>query len=152
VATALVNLGILLARGQGGYDQAVELATEGLNLFALLDARREVSDSLEALAEVASAQGKPARAARLYGTAEALRSLVSVELAPDERAAFQEHVNRVRAQADAASFEASWAEGRVIAEQLVQAYRWEPQAEQEETTAEPDETAAEEPAAPAPAE
>jgi hypothetical protein len=56
------------------------------------------------------------------GAAEALRETIGLPLAPVDRAAYERNVAAVRAQFDAASFAAAWAEGRAMTLEQAIAY------------------------------
>jgi hypothetical protein len=58
------------------YDEAVELFNESLLLSREVRSRWQSEQSLEGLAQVASARGQYAHAARLFGAAEAQRKIV----------------------------------------------------------------------------
>jgi predicted ATPase/transcriptional regulator with XRE-family HTH domain len=73
-----------------------------------------IAQCLEGLAAVAGARRQPLRAARLWGTAEALREMTGVPLTLPERARHIEQVADVRSHADQAAFNAAWAEGRAL--------------------------------------
>jgi hypothetical protein len=64
------------------------------------------------LAAVAEAEGRLERAARLFGTAEALLETTGTHLAAADEAEWERNVAAVRAQLDGAAFAAAWAEGR----------------------------------------
>jgi DNA-binding NarL/FixJ family response regulator len=69
---------------------------------------------LEGLAGVAAAQGQPARSARIFGTAEALREAVNGPRPLAHQADHQRRVAAARAGMDEAAFAAAWAEGRAM--------------------------------------
>ncbi len=63
---------------------------------------------------MARAQQQPQRAARLLGTAEALRQAIGSTMHAYERVEYQKEVAPVRAALDAATFDAAWAAGRAM--------------------------------------
>jgi len=63
---------------------------------------------------VAAAQGRPGRAARLFGAAEALLQDVGAPMSPSNVADYERSVAAARAELDQATFEAAWAEGRMM--------------------------------------
>jgi hypothetical protein len=101
----------------------VELASDGLDIFAHLGSREEIASCMEAMGEVASIQGKPLEAARFYGTAERLRLTLGIRGAP-LRATSQFHITKLLSGQDPARIATYWSEGRVLADQLAEAYGW----------------------------
>jgi hypothetical protein len=75
--------------------------------------QRFVAYLLEAWAGVASADGDVARAARLLGSAEALRKAGGFPRSPAEVAAHAALTTGVRGALGEAGFAAAWAEGQV---------------------------------------
>jgi tetratricopeptide (TPR) repeat protein len=69
---------------------------------------------LEGLAAVAAAQGELAWAARLWGTAEALRDGMGTPIPPAYRADYERSVAATRTQLGAQAFAAAWEEGRAM--------------------------------------
>jgi ATP/maltotriose-dependent transcriptional regulator MalT len=69
---------------------------------------------LEGLAAVVTSQGEPVWAARLWETAETLRSMIGIPLPPVERAAYESFVTAARAQLGDHAFAAAWAEGHTM--------------------------------------
>jgi DNA-binding CsgD family transcriptional regulator len=69
---------------------------------------------LEGLADIASAQGEPTWAARLWGTSEAQREAYGTPLAAIYRAHYEQAVTAARTQLGEKSFDALWAEGRTM--------------------------------------
>ena len=76
---------------------------------------------LEGLAGVAVAQDQAERAARLCGTAAALRTLIGAPVSPPERARSDRHVSAARAALGDAGFAAAWAAGQTEAQEYVMA-------------------------------
>jgi predicted ATPase/serine/threonine protein kinase/DNA-binding CsgD family transcriptional regulator len=69
---------------------------------------------LEGLASVVAAQGELLWAARLWGTAEALREALSTPLPPVYRAEYERSVATSRTQLGEQAFASAWAEGRTM--------------------------------------
>jgi predicted ATPase/DNA-binding SARP family transcriptional activator len=112
IAVMLANLGNL-ENDQGRYDRAGTCLREGLKLFQELRERRGIASCLEGLATMLCGQGQAARAARLLGTAEALREAVHCPVEPvDRRLYYDRTVAETRAAQGEAAFAAAWAEGR----------------------------------------
>ncbi len=69
---------------------------------------------LEGFAGLAGARGQGARAARLWGAAEALRTNIGAPLPLDSRLTYERSVATVRAQLGEAAWEAAFAEGMTM--------------------------------------
>ena len=69
---------------------------------------------LEGFAGLAGARGQEARAARLWGAAEALRANIGVPLSPDARLLYERSVAAARTQLGEAEWEAAFAEGMAM--------------------------------------
>jgi tetratricopeptide (TPR) repeat protein len=113
IASSLGNLG-LVAFERGDYARAVALLEEGLALARDIGAKHRVTECLEGLATVAGALDQPERAARLFGTADALRAALGAPLPPRERARREQAVAALRDALGEAAFAAAWAEGRAL--------------------------------------
>lgn len=108
---AAVTLGDLavVALRRGEHARAALLRREWLNQSWDTQGLRFC---LERLAEVALACGEMARAARLFGAAEAHRTRLGVALVPRQMAAHERSVAEVRSALGEAVFAAAWAGGR----------------------------------------
>ena len=84
-----------------------------------------IAYGLEGLAGVAAGQGEVARAARLWGAAEALRRVLGAPLPPTEGAKFAPMVVAAQAQVDPVTWAAAWAEGRAMPLEQAVAYALE---------------------------
>ncbi len=110
IAEALALLGkVELARGEPAlarsrYEESLAIARE-------LDQRELMATALEGLARVMAAQSEPAQAARLWGTAEALRDALGAPLHPVERDDYAPAVAAVRDQLGEGAFIAAWQAG-----------------------------------------
>jgi non-specific serine/threonine protein kinase len=71
-----------------------------------------MAECLEGLAAVARAEGRPRRAAHLWGAAEALRAARGAPLPPCEQGPYERDVAAARTRLGAAGFAAAWAQGR----------------------------------------
>ncbi len=69
---------------------------------------------MESLAAVAMVRREPARAARLFGAAAALREAVGLPREPIDQRPYERHVAEVRTALSEAQFTAAWAEGRTM--------------------------------------
>jgi hypothetical protein len=86
-----------------------------------------VAALLDSFASLAVAQGQAARAARLLGTAGAVRQASGVALASVYRQDFYDAIiAAVRAALDAGTLTAAWAEGQALSPDQAVAYALEP--------------------------
>jgi ATP/maltotriose-dependent transcriptional regulator MalT len=118
----LCNLG-LIALAQTHYERASTALREGLYLARELDQKVIIQYSLYGLAAVATAQGEPARAARLWGAAEAMSEAYGVHLTPVTRSRtnYEGYLAAARSQLDEDTFRKAWAEGKAMkAEEAVE--------------------------------
>lgn len=117
VESALHCLG-KVAYDEGNYQQAqdllIESVTVGRTKPVRFDQDRLTPFNLEWLASVAGAQGQPARAARLFGAAQAIRDIQHWPLPANCVAEYERHVAVARAQLDEAVFAAAWTEGKAM--------------------------------------
>jgi tetratricopeptide (TPR) repeat protein len=108
----LHNLGYI-ALHKGDVDEAAALFRQGLEGFSagLLD--RGIAEALSGLACVATVQGRPLDAARLWGLAEALREAGGGwGMWPPDQREHDRYLARARAAASPAAFAAAWQMGR----------------------------------------
>ena len=112
LANSLANLGhSMLALGDKA--RATTYFTESLQLRQALGNTLAIAECFEGFAALASVAGRPRRAARLYGAAEALRETTGVKLAdPADRAERDRQVEEVRRRLGAHTFTAEWSAGR----------------------------------------
>jgi len=111
----LINIGDMWLHRFGDEQQAKVLYREGLSLWQDLQRGGNelgIVKGLAGLAEVAAAQGQAERAGRLFGAAARLLPATSSYLELMNR-----RVAAVRAQLDAATFEAGWAAGQAMTEE-----------------------------------
>jgi non-specific serine/threonine protein kinase len=113
IATSLLNLADALYY-LGDYAQARQHTTEALRLFWSVGDRRAVATGLEGIAGLAVVQGQADQAARLMGTAEALREEIAVPIAAMNQADYENIVAAVRGELTDGAFAAAWAAGRAI--------------------------------------
>jgi len=115
-----------LARARGDRARSLTLLADGLKLYAEQNDRAAVAELLEAMAGASVLAGSHdprradptqhdlARAARLFGTAEALRKAIGAPLRPGERRDCDRDTAFVRAQLGTSPSESAWAEGRAM--------------------------------------
>ena len=113
VAVDLINLGHV-ALHQGDWARAERLTKESLISLRGLGDTWGIPECLVGLAGVAGAIKQPARAARLFGAAEALLNATGGQLEPIERAEYDRNLAVACAQLDAATFAAAWRAGRLL--------------------------------------
>ena len=104
------NLGTLLVR-TGHLDEGRELLRTTLELLSKHHLRNMVSYTLDQVAELQIAEGKPECAARLFGAAERIRNMVGAVLAPMHEALREELIRRASEMAGPEKFDAARAEG-----------------------------------------
>ena len=110
------HAGVMVAQAEGDYERAKELLQEGLELAAEAGNETNVAYCLQGLAASAASESRQARAARLWGAAEALLEKIEAAAyiyAPD-RSVYEYQVSAARAQLDEEAWEAAWAEGRAM--------------------------------------
>jgi non-specific serine/threonine protein kinase len=110
---ALIELsGLAEERGDG--DQAAALAVEGLHVLHARGIRMFLADGVEVLAGVAVRRGQVARAARLFGAAEAARTEMGAQRQPGHATLHARQIATARARLDDTAFAAAWAEGQTL--------------------------------------
>jgi predicted ATPase/DNA-binding SARP family transcriptional activator/class 3 adenylate cyclase len=112
LAGSLQNLADVVSC-QGDFEAACSLYEESLSIHRELGDDPGIVRGLARLAG-AAAQGRPERAARLFGAAEALREARGTVIEPGERAAYECAVATARAQLREDEFAAAWVQGRVM--------------------------------------
>jgi len=120
LAETLHYLGAVVV-AQGNETRATALFREGLGLQRKLGAKRLIAESLERIAGLA-ATGQPARAARLFGAAEALREAIGAPRPPVQRADYERARAKARTQLDATTFAAEWSAGQTMTLDQAAAY------------------------------
>ena len=106
----------------GDHERARTYFEESLTLCMELGDGLVASESLEGMACISAAEGASERAARLFGAAEALREALSDhQHTPEEEALSEPYFAMARSRLDESSWQAAWAEGRVMSmEQAVE--------------------------------
>jgi tetratricopeptide (TPR) repeat protein len=100
----------------GDWEQARARFAEGLKMCGQGERgdREPIGMCLHGLARLASTQRKPARAARLLGTAEAVRAAMGLCPSPAERREYDSTASAARAHLNEAEFATAWAEGEAM--------------------------------------
>ncbi|NTU79251.1 MAG: AAA family ATPase [Chloroflexales bacterium] len=101
-----------LALRRGDLSSAAQGFAESLAAFAERRIERGVMEGLVGLAAVATAQGCPLDAARLWGAAAELAAAEHWELWPPDQLAYAGAVSQAQVQSEPRAFEAAWQEGR----------------------------------------
>ncbi|HEX6736765.1 MAG TPA: tetratricopeptide repeat protein, partial [Vicinamibacteria bacterium] len=125
VGVGLGALG-LVALERGDYAVARDHLAEALAIWRQLGIKTLIAESLARLAMVAGAQGHAARAARLFGAAQALYGAAGGGVSPVERGTYERQLAAARTQLDEGAWSAAWAEGRAMPLEQAVAYALEP--------------------------
>jgi predicted ATPase/class 3 adenylate cyclase len=121
IAYPICTLG-KVAYYRGDYDRATALYQESLAMHrevesegrSIWDDKWAMAEELEGLGAIAVARGRPERAARLLGAAEALREAISAPLPPAEHAEHDRSVAAVRTALGEEAFAAACAAGQAM--------------------------------------
>ncbi len=114
VAIGLGNLGAVSLH-QGNHMETARLMREALVLYKRLGDKRNIVAVLGGgLGGAAVAEGKPERAARLLGAAEALGEAIGALSSSADRALHERQVGFVRDALSKDAFASAWAEGRAM--------------------------------------
>ena len=73
-----------------------------------------IAHCLEGLAAIASKQSQPARCARLFGAAIAIRDAVNAPLAMDDRQLYSRYTDKSRSELAEGDWERFYAEGKAL--------------------------------------
>ena len=112
-ASILPVLGdVFLTRGDDA--RAGVLYREGLTLAARIGQNPAVADGLRRVAGLTGAAGQATRAARLFGAADALRTVMGTSIPPAEREVYEREVDAARAALGEDAFAADWERGRAL--------------------------------------
>jgi transposase len=103
-----------VVRAEGDAARASALLDEALALQQQQGNKHLIAESLEICAELLVGSGRPAQAARLLGTASALRKSIGAPLPPGLRAGYDRAIATIRNQLDDVAFMAAWNEGHAL--------------------------------------
>jgi tetratricopeptide (TPR) repeat protein len=111
IPSLLHNLGYS-ALHQGRYEEALTLFKEGLETHIETENQPGIAECLAGIAAVLLAQGQPLEAARLFGTAEAARERLGMELWPANRLEFERSLDKLGRLSDSTALAAAWETGQ----------------------------------------
>ena len=112
-ALTLSNLA-LVAREEGQLAQAHELSVQSLDIYFRLGNTDFLAPGLERAASIAALQRQPARAAKLYGAADALYEAARLARQPYNLADYERMMALVRQSLDEAALARATEEGRAM--------------------------------------
>lgn len=104
---------VLIAGGY--YAEAAAGLAEALTYFRRAGAKPRLAATLELAAMALAARDQLARAARVWGAAEALREILGSPMWPVDRPDYEQRVAAARAACNPDSWDAAWQEGRALA-------------------------------------
>ncbi|HEX3671246.1 MAG TPA: tetratricopeptide repeat protein [Candidatus Cybelea sp.] len=110
---SLVNLGAA-AHKRGEYELAMERYHEALELLESTPNKSALAKTLEDIGAAVGALGDPARGARLFGAADALRRTIHSPLFPSDRAEYEAAIASMRGQLGDDAFDVQWRIGSSI--------------------------------------
>lgn len=94
--------------------QAQVCMRESLALFRDLGSKIDICLCIEGLGAVAGMRGEAARAARLFGAAQALREAMNIDYAPLTERHYARHREAARARIGDSAWSAAWEEGHTL--------------------------------------
>lgn len=132
-----LGVGATASLGLGDHRRTMLLCAEGLELSQRLGTMRLIAGNLNTVASVAGSQGRPIRAARLWGAAESLLEAIGSMLTAMERHFYEPYIAAARARLDEAAWEAAWEEGKAMTPEEAVEYALEPPMAAPDTEAPP---------------
>ena len=141
ISRCLISFGMVSLMGRH-YDQTESVARKGLESVRELGDRPGTSFALLVEAALAGVRNEPARAAKLWGAAEALREAIGLSMGHQDRVDY-DYAGRVaaaRAQLDDAAWQAAWNEGRAMSPEQAVDYALQSRATEPENTSPSPET------------
>jgi predicted ATPase/DNA-binding CsgD family transcriptional regulator len=137
IAMCLTGLG-MAALERSDHERAAAPIEENLRLMEGLGDKVGISYGLLGSAGVAALRRQPARAARLWGAAEALREVIGLHLSPFERLHYNYdgHLADARSRLEEVAWADAWAEGRDMTPEEAVEYALEQPTPPEPTTPE----------------
>ena len=101
-----------LLRYEGKYVEAIPAYHETIKEWQRMGHRAAIAHQLESLAFIAKAMEQTERTALLFGSAEALRQKIEIDMTPQEREEYDKEVADLKANMNEKEFTSLWAEGR----------------------------------------
>ena len=116
ICHCLNTWGLVTLSGRA-YEKASALFRENLHIARESDHKVTIQSSLVGLAGVATSQGQPARAVRLWGAAEVLEEHFGIRMTPAglSLAGYEGYLALARSRLDEKQFAESWTEGKAMA-------------------------------------
>jgi predicted ATPase/DNA-binding CsgD family transcriptional regulator len=141
ISRCLISFGMVSVMGRD-YDQTETVARKGLESVRELGDRPGTSFALLVEAALAGVRNEPARAARLWGAAEALRETIGLSMGHQDRVDYdyEGRVAAARTQLDDAAWEEAWNEGRAMSPEQAVDYALQGRATRQDETPTPSET------------
>ncbi len=110
-----------IARQVGDFAKALEIYRGTILRWQELGSRAAIANQLECFGFISLAQNQPCRAARLLGSAEALRQKISTAMTNWEHSEYDQAAALLRSSLDEAERNACWSAGRAMSmEQAIQ--------------------------------
>jgi predicted ATPase len=103
-----------VSRLQNDYAASRKLLAESLALSLDIGNKEGIIGCLEEFARLACMKGEAGRAARLLGTAEALREAIHVPVPPAYRAEYERDISLTRSTLGEETFKDEWTQGRAM--------------------------------------
>ena len=111
MTSRLASLLAELARADGRLDDATTFLQEAMRVAVQAGAWIQALSYLQPMAEVAAADGRPARAATLFAASVALRDAAAWRLSARARDEVAADIERLRSQLPTRAFERAWRRG-----------------------------------------
>lgn len=116
IPNCLVNLGWASLK-LGDIKRALELASEGLELFNEQGEKKGLIWALEVTAMLADSQSQPERAIQLLAATIGLREVWGIPQPPVEQESHNRILSKIRTYLDEASFQAAWSAGKEMTQE-----------------------------------
>jgi tetratricopeptide (TPR) repeat protein len=96
------------------FEAARRYLSESIALSRELGNKWSVPYALEAIADICAAEGRGAKAVRLYGAASTQREMLGLAFPPAEKLSYQKGLDRLHELVQEKQFEAEWHAGRAL--------------------------------------
>jgi predicted ATPase/DNA-binding CsgD family transcriptional regulator len=104
----------MLLGARGDHRQALDLSAAALGHLLEFGEMWGFAACLDTIAAARAALGRPARAARLFGAAAAIRAACATPMIPADQPRYSRAVDAARAMVGSAAFDAAWQSGAVL--------------------------------------